>query len=275
MSARSRPRFPLPLLGYSFWRVLPAWMGIGLLIFITQIAVCAIVHDNENVKIFLRFIDMLPSIVRAVLGGDALQAGNVASLIAIGYQHPFVLDLFMVYAVGVPVILLTSETQKGTMELILSRSVTKLQVYTCAAILALTGMFTLVMVMFLGTVAGTRIYDFGEPIALIGFFRFATVAGLLAGAIGAVGLLCAAAFARVYSAVGAAVAFIAVNYFIMLIGNWWPRAHFLAPYTLMYYTGGSKVFSEWPVEDMCVQAVAITLATVLGAIVWQRRDLPS
>jgi hypothetical protein len=265
----------LPLLAYSFWRVLPAWIGIGLLIFITQIAVCAIVHDNENVKVLLRFLDMLPSIVKAVLGGDALQAGNTASLIAIGYQHPFVLDLFMVYAVGVPVILLTAESQRGTMELILSRSVTKLQVYVCAAILSLTGMFMLVMVMFLGTAAGTWIYDFGEPIPLIGFFRFAVVGGLLAGAIGAVGLLCAAAFARVYSAVGVAIAFIAVNYFIMLIGSWWPRARFLAPYTLMYYTGGSQVFREWPVADMCVQAAAITVATVLGAIVWQRRDLPS
>jgi hypothetical protein len=253
----------------------PAWIGVGALIFIVQISVCGIVHDNENVKVLLRFLDMLPSIVKAVLGGDALQAGNTASLIAIGYQHPFVLDLFMVYAVGVPVILLTAESQRGTMELILSRSVTKLQVYLCVALLTLTGMFMLVMVMFLGTAAGTRIYDFGEPVPLIGFFRFAVVGGMLAGAIGAVGLLCAAAFRQVYNAVAVAIGFIAVNYFIMLVGNWWPRARFLAPYTLMYYTGGSRVFTEWPVDDMGVQLAAMVIATVLGAIVWQRRDLPS
>jgi len=50
------------------------------------------------------------------------------------------------------------------MELILSRPVTKTQVYLCATALTLAGMFALVMVMFLGTVAAVHIYVFSEPI---------------------------------------------------------------------------------------------------------------
>ena len=69
-----------------------------------------------------------------------------------------VLFLYMLFAVGVPTTLLTGEVQKGTMELILSRSATKTQVYFCASLLTLAGMFALVLMMFLGTVAATHLY---------------------------------------------------------------------------------------------------------------------
>ena len=130
-----------------------------------QIAVAAIVHDNANVRTFLSFLKMLPSIVRTALGGDMVESGSMTALLTIGYQHPFVMFLYMLYAVGVPTGLLTGEVQRGTMELILSRPITKTQVYICAAVLTLVGMFALVVVMFLGTVAAVNIYTFSEPIA--------------------------------------------------------------------------------------------------------------
>ena len=273
MTGRSRAPFPFLLLRFWFWRILPAWGGIALAIFLVQIIVCGIIHDNENVKTLLKFLDLLPPIVKVILGGDSLQVGNTAALIAIGYQHPFVLDLFMLFAVAVPAILLTAEVQKGTMELILSRPATKTQVYLCAGILTLTGMFSLVMVMFLGTVAGTRVYDFGEPIPLYGFFRFAVGAGLLASAIGAIALLCAASFRGLYAAVGVPVAFLVVNYLISLVGAWWPPLRFLAPATLFYYVGDPRVFHEWPLSDMCVQFSVLMVAAVAGGVIWHRRDL--
>ncbi len=52
--------------------------------------------------------------------------------------------LYMLYAVGVPAGLLTGEIQRGTMELILSRPITKTQVYVCAAVLTLVGLFGLI-----------------------------------------------------------------------------------------------------------------------------------
>ena len=166
MSDRLRVPFPFELLKFSFVRMLSVWCGVAILIFLMQIAICGIVHDNANVRAMLNFIDMLPSIVRSALGGQSLRLDNMPALIAIGYQHPFVLFLYMFFAVSVPTGLLTGEVQKGTMELVLSRSVTKTQVYICAGVPTLVGMFALVMVMFLGTVIGTNIYEFSEPVRL-------------------------------------------------------------------------------------------------------------
>ena len=274
MSRPRRPSFPWTLLWFWFLRILPAWLGIATVIFLMQIAVAAIVHDNANVRTFLAFLNMLPSIVKTALGGDMLQSGSMSALLTIGYQHPFVMFLYMLYAVGTPTGLLTGEVQRGTMELILSRPVTKTQVYLCAMILTLAGMFALVTVMFLGTVAAVQIYEFSEPIPLNLFFRIAVNAGLLAGTFGAFALLCAAAFGRLYSAIGVAVAFLTINYFVAIVAEWWPTLHFLRKATLFYLIYYSNLWLAWPVENMAKLAAILIAAAATGAVVWRRRDLP-
>ena len=170
MNAESRPPFPWPLLRFWTFRMLPAWFLIALVIFLFQIAVCGIVHDNERVKALVQYIDMLPSFLKTFIGGEAVQFGNIAGLIAIGYQDPFILLLYMLYAVGVPTALLAGEVQRGTMELILSRQTTKTQIYICAGLITVIGMFALVAVMFLGTVTATHLYDFDQDVPLYSFF---------------------------------------------------------------------------------------------------------
>jgi ABC-2 type transport system permease protein len=274
MSRASRPPFPFALLRFWFMRILPAWGGIALLIFLMQIAVSGIVHDNEKVKTLLAFIDMLPSIVKSALGGEMLRLGNTAGLIAIGYNHPFVMFLFMLFAVGTPTGLLTGEVQRGTMELILSRPTTKVQVYICAGILTLVGMFALVLVMFLGTVASVHLFTFKDRVPLDVFFRNAINGGLLASTFGAFSLLCAGTFRRFYSAVGISVAFLVINYFVAVISNWWPRMAFLKRMTLFYLIDSSNVWQGWPLRNMTLLAAILLVAAGVGAVIWHRRDLP-
>jgi ABC-2 type transport system permease protein len=250
------------------------WGFVALVVFLMQLAVSAIVHDNESVRTFLKFLEVLPPFIKTALGGEMLRAGNTPGLMAIGYQHPLVLFLYLLFAVGTPTKLLTGEVQKGTMELILSRPTTKTQVYVCASILTLVGMLTLVLVMFLGTVTATKIYDFGEPIPLDLFFRIAINGGLLAGAAGAIALMAAGVLAGRNSSVAVTVAFLVVNYFAWVIAQWWPPMGFLKPATLFYYVNGAKLARGWPLDDMAMLATIILGGTIIGGVVWHRRDLP-
>jgi len=269
MKANHRPPFPWPILRFWTLRVLLAWCLIALWIFLFQLAICGIVHDNERVKAFLQYIDILPSFIKAFMGGEVLQIGNIAGLI------PFVLLLYMLYAVGVPTALLAGDVQRGTMELILSRQATKTQIYICAGLITVVGMYALVVVMFLGTVAATNLYDFEQEVPLYSFFKLAINGGILASAVGGIALLAAACFRR-GMAVSLTVAFLVVNYFIMIITQWWPRMKWLDPVTIFNYVDGAKIFSEpkWPVGDMCVLLSLLAVSTVLGGIIWSRRDLP-
>jgi len=244
-------------------------------IFLFQLAICGIVHDNERVKVFLQYIEMLPSFVKSFMGGEVLQIGNIAGLIAIGYQEPFVLLLYMLFAVGVPTALLAGEVQRGTMELILGRQTTKTHIYICAGLITVTGMYALVIVMFTGTVAATRLYDFDQAVPLYSFFKMAIVGGMLASAVGGIALLAAACFRRSTS-VSLTIGYLVVSYFISIIADWWPRMKWLEPTTIFNYVDGPAMFgkSGWPIGDMCVLLSLLAVSTVLGGIIWSRRDLP-
>jgi hypothetical protein len=134
-------------------------------------------------------------------------------------------------------------------------------------------MFALVMVMFLGTVTATHIYDFGQPIPLKLFFRIAVNGGLVAGASGAVALLAAGALSARNLATAATVVFLVLDYFAWIVAQWWPRLSFLKPATLFYYSSSPKLGYGWPVGDMCVLAMIILAATITGGVIWHRRDL--
>jgi ABC-2 type transport system permease protein len=275
MSSKTHPPFPIPLLRFWTLRILPIWLLIALIIFLFQIAICGIVHDNESVKTFLLFLDKLPSFIKTALGGESLKVGNVSGLIAIGYHHPLILTLYMLFAVGVPTGLLAGEVQRGTMELILSRQVTKNHVYICAGFITITGMFALVLVMFGGTVFATNIYEFGQDVPLYSFFKTAINGGIPASAVGGIALLAAACFQR-NTAVWVTVAYLVVNYFVSIIAEWWPRMKWLYPTSIFYYVDGGKTFTEsaWPISDICVLSSILIISTLLGGVIWSRRDLP-
>ena len=275
MSDDNRCPFPFRLLRFWTLRILPAWCLIAFMIFLFQIAICGVVHDNERVKALLQYMEMLPDFIKAFMGGEVLEVGNLAGLIAIGYQDPFVLLLYMLYAVGVPTALLAGEVQRGTMELILSRQTTKTHIYICAGFITVAGMYALVLVMFAGTVVATMLYDFYQEVPLYFFFKIAIVGGMLASAVGGIALLAAACFRRGL-AVSITVGYLVVNYFVSIIADWWPRMKFLEPATIFNYVDGPAMFDKpgWPIGDMCVLLSLLAVSTILGGIIWSRRDLP-
>lgn len=276
MNPERRPSFPFALLFFWLRRILFMWFLIGFLIFIIQVLHCAMYYDNERIKALMSFLEMMPSILKASVGGDMLQMGNITGIIAIAYIHPLVLVLYMIFAVSVPTGLLAGHVQSGNMELILSRSVTKTQVYICTVILTFAGMFTLVALMFLGTVVGTSLYDFGQDIPLFPFFRVAVNGALLAASAAAISLVAAASFRSRGRAVGLAVTFLVANYFIDLFSEWVSFIRYLEPFSLFYYVDPQKILYEsaWPVRDMSVLAAATIIATLAGVVIWRKRDLP-
>ena len=275
MSSKIQSPFPWTLLRFWTLRILPIWCLIAFVIFLFQLAICGIVHDNESIKIFLQYIDMLPSFIKTVMGGASLKVGNIAGFVAIGYHEPTVLTLYMLYAVGVPTGLLAGEVQRGTMELIMSRQTTKTHVYICAGLITVAGMYALSLVMFLGTVTATNLYQFDQAVPLYSFFKMALVGGMLASAVGGIALLAAACFRR-STAVSVAVAYLVVSYLVWIISEWWPRMKWLTPITIFHYAPGPEIFnkSTWPISNICVLISILIVSTLLGGFIWSRRDLP-
>jgi hypothetical protein len=275
MSSKARTPFPWPLLRFWTRRTLLMWCLIAIMIFTIQLFYCGIVHNNERVKALLQYMDVLPSFMKTAFGGDMLQLGNITGLIAMGYNDPLVLLLYMLFAVGVPTGLLGGSVQKGTMELILSRRATKTQVYICAGLITITGMFALVLVMFSGTFVSTKIYPFEQTIQLYPFFIAAIVGGTLASAVGGISLLAAGCFRR-NTAIWLTTIYLVMNYFAEIVGEWWTQMKWLKHVTIFDCVDETLIFtkSAWPVSGLCVLISILVVTTLFGGIIWSRRDLP-
>ncbi|OPZ16040.1 MAG: putative ABC transporter ATP-binding protein YbhF [candidate division BRC1 bacterium ADurb.BinA364] len=269
------PPFPWALLRFWTTRLALGWGLVAQAIFAFQIALCGLLHDNQAIEAWLSFLDVLPPFIKSMVGGQALKPGRIANLLAIGYQHPMVLTLFMVFAVGAPTGLLPGETRAGAMELLLSRAVTKTQAFVCAAIPTLAAMAGLTLAMYLGTVAGTKLFPFEKPAPLGALFRMAANGGLLAAAVGGISLLAAAAFRQRTTAVAVCVGYLTLNYFAFLFSIWWNAMKPLRPWTLFAYADEAlrPDSAGWPLADMAVLAVALGAALLAGWAVWRRRDL--
>jgi ABC-2 type transport system permease protein len=268
--------FPWALLRFWVMRSLPTWLAVALPIHLFQIAICVILRDNDFVRALLLFSQSLPPFLQRVLSSAGLQGGDLVSLISVGYVHPLVLVLFMAYAVAVPTGLLVGELESGSMELILSRAVTRTQVFVCAAIPTVAGMFLLTQVMFLGTLAGAALAGFEEPLPLAGFYQLSLNGGLLAVTAATMALFVSAFSRERGTAVGLTLAYLVFDYLLNIVSTWWPPLAQLQPFSLFHYINSREVLTQpgWPVDDMVVLGVVALTALALGWIVWRRRDLP-
>jgi hypothetical protein len=50
----------------------------------------------------------------------------------------------------------------------------------------------------------------------------------------------------------------------------------LTPFTVFYYVDPAAILGQsvWPIRDMAVLITLFAVSTLLGGLIWQRRDLP-
>ena len=224
---------------------------------------------------FLKMLDALPPIFKSFIGGDELMPSNVTSIVAIGYQHPMVLTMLMINALTPTTGLLTAEAERGTMEHILARPITRTRVYALVAGITFVGQIGLVGVLFLGTAIWTRVFNYGEMIPLIGFFHVALNLAALAWAAAGLSLLAAVVFNERAKAIGVVVVYFVGSYLLDFSVVWLPSLEALHPWTLFSYCVPNGVLSAgvFPWRNVAVLLTIAGVSSIVGWLVWRKRDL--
>lgn len=274
MNAPRRP-FPFGLLAHWALGYLPAWGLMALVIFLVQMVLAAVLHEREDIVNFLALIDQMPKIFKAFIGGDELMPSNILGIVAIGYQHPLILTMLMFNALGTPTALLTAQAERGTMELLLARPITRTRIYALAAGIALTGQVALVAVLLAGTALWTRVFDYGEIVPLAGFVHVAINLAAMACAATGMCLLAAAWFDERGRAIGVMVAYFVGSYLLDFASVWLPSLAWLQPLDLYYYCRPNAVLAAGaiPWGHVGVLAAAGSACALAGLWRWRTRDL--
>lgn len=206
-------------------------------------------------------------------GGDIF---SLAGAIGLGFIHPISLILNSVFAVGYTTAAIASERQRGTLEVTLSRPISRHTLYRTLFAASFTFLAATTTALLAGGVAGATFEGVRgelplEPLPLLWLNGV-----LLFGAIASIGLAASLSFDRFAPALGLTLGVVVVSYFLEVLGSLWPDARPVQPYSLFHYLQPKAILTgHVAASDFAVLALVLALAVIYALVVFPRRDLPA
>lgn len=234
--------------------------------------VLPIVFDSFGVQ-FQQFLDsgVIPPQFAQFGGGDIF---SLTGSVALGFVHPIAVGLNLVFAVGFGAAAVAGERQRGTLEVLLSRPLSRRRVYLTLAVAGAVFVAVTIAALVLGALVGAaatgRTAELGPGNLPIMWLN----GTLLFWAFGAIALLASVSFDRLTPAIGISLAVVLVSYFLDVLGSLWPDAKWLQPYSLFHYVDAKADLAGLPHgSDFLVLAVVIAVAVGAALLIFPRRDL--
>jgi ABC-2 type transport system permease protein len=207
----------------------------------------------------------------------AFGGGSVFTLsgsVALGFVHPIPIALAAVFAIGYPVAAIAGERQRGTLEVILARPISRRRL--CLTALAATGLFVLVALAGngAGIVAGSVLFGVADELEPEQLLLAWANAVLLFLALGALALAASASFDRLAPALGLTLGFAIASYAVEFLGAIWPDIGWLRPWSLFHYFQPAEIRAgEASPPDTLVLAGITAAAAAYALWIFPRRDL--
>ena len=204
-------------------------------------------------------------------GGDVF---SLPGAIALGYVHPISIILVSIFAIGFATSAVAGERQRGTLEVLLARPVSRRGLYV-TILAAVLGFIALVLAAAsVGTVIGSAIVGVLDQLPVDRLPMLWLNGMLLWGGFATIGLAASVSFDRLTPALGVTVAIVIVMYFLDILGSLWPDAKGLQPYSLFHYLASRDVLTGTvSLGGLALLAVVGAAAITFALAVFPRRDL--
>lgn len=214
---------------------------------------------------------LLPEEFAKFGGGDVF---SLSGSIALGFIHPILIILVSVFAVGFSTSAIAGERQRGTLEVLLARPVSRRAVYATLA-LSVSGFIAIAIAAFLlGSTLGAGAAGVTDELAFERLPWLWLNGVLLFGSFAAIGLAASASTDRLAPALGVTLAILVVMYFFDVLGSLWPDAEFLQPLSLFHYLQAKAILTGTAAASNSVLLGSVIVAGVVYTlIVFPRRDL--
>jgi ABC-2 type transport system permease protein len=223
--------------------------------------------------------DALPSSLRALsrLEPNFIAISGLAGYLSVSFTHPIYLGLSASALIGFACRSLAGEMERGTVQLALSRPISRWRVYVArvlglaaiALLLAVAGPLGLIGGMLVARPAGA--FDYGHLVASV------VASALLFWAIGGLTLFGSAIASTSGRAVGWAISGLVIFYFLDYFADLWEILKPFAPYSIFNYydPGTALVDGRLPWVNIATLLLVGLAGITGGLIVFSRRDLPT
>lgn len=205
-------------------------------------------------------------------GGDLF---SLSGAMAVGFIHPFTTLLMGIFAVGLPIGAVAGERQRGTLEVLLARPISRRSYIGTLFVAGALLLGILMAVELLANVTSAGAMGvLGElsvgNVPLLWFNGW-----LLFVAFMAIGFAASVSFDRLAPALGITLAVLLTMYVVDVVASLWPDASWIARYSLFHYVRAKPLLEtgNLALGDVAVLSAVIALALAYAWFVFPRRDL--
>jgi ABC-2 type transport system permease protein len=194
--------------------------------------------------------------------------------LTLGLQHPISIAFVAVFAVGSTVSAIAGEREGGTLEVLLSRPISRRMLYVTVAAASVTLLAIVLLALLGGQLLGVAIQGVGDEIDL-GQMPLVFLNGvMLWAAFAAFGLAASVTFDRHAPALGLTMAYLLINYFLEILGSLWRDVDWSQEYSLFHrFNPGEILTGKVDPLDFLILAIAILIPVAYALFVFPRRDL--
>ena len=194
--------------------------------------------------------------------------------LTLGLQHPLAIAFVGIFAIGSTVSAVAGERESGTLEVLLSRPISRRTLYVTLAAAVATLIAIVLLALLGGQLIGVLIQGVTNELDL-GLMPLVFLNGLMLwAAFGAFGLAASVSFDRHAPALGLTIAYLLVNYFLEILGSLWRDVAWSQQYSLFHHFNPGKILTgDADPVDFLILAVAIVIPVVYALVVFPRRDL--
>jgi ABC-2 type transport system permease protein len=253
-----------------------AWNRTRLLI----LSLAAFVWGMLVPVFYTSFSDTVRQIVNSGLfPRDLLSVGSgdlftLAGALTLGLQHPLAIAFVAVFAIGSPVAAIAGERERGTLEVLLSRPISRNRHYAVVALAVLVLVATVVAALVLGELAGTWAVGVAEELKMERLPLVFANGVLLWAAFGSFSLAASVSHDRAGPALGLSLGYLLLNYFFEILGSLWDAATWTQEYSLFHhFQPGELLGGEADPLDFAILAAAVVIPIAWALVVYPRRDL--
>jgi ABC-2 type transport system permease protein len=214
---------------------------------------------------------ILPKQLTDFGGGDIF---SLAGAIALGFVHPISVALVSVFAVGFSTAAIAGERQRGTLEVLLARPISRHATYLTQLVACLGFVGLVIAAQIVGSLAGSVVFGVSNQINVANLIPLWLNGLLLYGAFASIGLAASVSFDRLSVPLGITIGAVLLFYFLQILGSLWPDAAVLQPYSLFHYLQAKQVLTG-VIDPVNFAVLAIVLVGAAAFAWWEfpRRDL--
>jgi len=204
-------------------------------------------------------------------GGDLF---SLPGAIALGFIHPFAIAIASVIAIGVPILAIVAERQRGTLEVLLSRPVSRHRLIVVVLIVGVAGLALLLAGLLASSLVGALVAGVSDELDVTGLPLAWAMGLLLFGTVLAIALAASVSFDRTMPALGLTLVFVLGSYLLEAIASLWTDMRVLGELSLFHYVRTKELLDGQlrPTDVLVIGGVG-AIALAWAWVVFPRRDI--